>query len=327
MSAKSEPVPAAADAAAADVTAAAGHACAEQTLVMTREFDAPRDLVFKLWTDPRHVAQWWGPHGFSAPRCEWDARPGGAIHIDMRAPDGTVYPMSGAFREVEAPRRLVFTSAALDAAGKPMFEVLNTVTFTEHAGRTTTMRLEARVTAATAAAAPHLAGMNQGWAQTLDRLAGHAATTASDREIVATRVFAAPRELVFRMWTDPQHLGRWWGPRGFTTTTHAMDFRPGGVWRFTMHGPDGTDYPNKITFAEILEPQRLAYAHGGDGEAVHFHVTVTFEAEGPDHTRLNMRMVFPSAAAKTVTQEKYGAIEGLHQTLGRLAEHVHRACR
>jgi uncharacterized protein YndB with AHSA1/START domain len=72
------------------------------------------------------------------------------------------------------------------------------------------------------------------------------ATAQARQELILTRILGARRSLVFRAWTDPQHLARWWGPRGFTTTTHSMDVRPGGEWRFVMHGPDGTDYKNKI---------------------------------------------------------------------------------
>src|SRR5229473_4268217 len=93
-------------------------------LVITRTFDAPRDLVFKMWTDAKHMAQWWGPHGFTNPVCELDVRPGGAIRIDMRGPDATVYPMTGVYQEIVEPERIVFTSAALDEKGHPMFEVL-----------------------------------------------------------------------------------------------------------------------------------------------------------------------------------------------------------
>jgi uncharacterized protein YndB with AHSA1/START domain len=155
-----------------------------------------------------------------------------------------------------------------------------------------------------------------------------AATTASpatsDRELVATRVFDAPRALVFKAWTDPGRIGRWWGPRGFTTTSYAMDVRPGGVWRFCMHGPDGVDYQNKITYTEVVEPERIAYEHGGDKdcEPVNFEVIVTFEEHGDGKTKLTMRMIFPSPAARDFTVEKYGADEGLHQTLDRLGEYA-----
>jgi len=142
----------------------------EQELVLTRVFDAPRELVFKAWTDPKQVAKWWGPHRFTNPVCDLDVRPGGAIRIHMRGPDGTVYPMTGVYNEVVEPERLVFTSAALDADGNPMFEVLTTVTFAEQNGKTKqTMR--ARVIKTTTHAAPYLKGMEAGWTQSLERLA------------------------------------------------------------------------------------------------------------------------------------------------------------
>jgi uncharacterized protein YndB with AHSA1/START domain len=153
---------------------------------------------------------------------------------------------------------------------------------------------------------------------------GVAPTTAAEREIVVTRVFDAPRERVFRAWTDPRHVGEWWGPRGFTTTTHAMDFRVGGVWRFTMHGPDGTDYPNDVRYTEIVEPERLAYDHGSDdGGDPNFRVTVTFADRG-GRTELTLRLVFPSAEAREAAA-KYGAVEGGAQTLARLDEYLSAA--
>jgi len=138
-------------------------------VAFTRVFDAPRRLVFKVWTDPEHLAQWWGPHGFTNPRCELDARTGGAIRIDMRGPDGRTYPMTGTYQEIVEPERLVFTSVALDKAGNPLFEVLNTVTFADHGGKTT-LTLQARVVKATAMAPQYLQGMEVGWTQSLERL-------------------------------------------------------------------------------------------------------------------------------------------------------------
>lgn len=147
----------------------------EYELVLTRIFDAPRELVFKAWTDAKHVSQWWGPHGFANPICELDLRPGGTMLIHMRGPDGTVYPMTGVYQEVVRPERLVFTSGALDADGNPLFEVLTTVTFTEESGKTKQI-LKARVIKRTAQAAPYLAGMEAGWTQSLERLAAYVAT-------------------------------------------------------------------------------------------------------------------------------------------------------
>jgi uncharacterized protein YndB with AHSA1/START domain len=142
---------------------------AEWDLVITRVFDAPRELVFKAWTDTRHMARWWGPKGFTNPVCELEVRSGGAIRIHMRAPNGVVYPMSGVFEEITEPERLVFVSSALDEKGNSMFDVLNTVTFAEQRGKTT-LTVQARVLKATAQAPQYLKGMEAGWSQSLDRL-------------------------------------------------------------------------------------------------------------------------------------------------------------
>ena len=143
-------------------------------------------------------------------------------------------------------------------------------------------------------------------------------TKTTDREIVATRVFDAPRELVWEVWTDPKHLAQWWGPNGFTNTIHEIEVKPGGVWRFIMHGPAGTDYKNEIVYVEVVKPERLVYDHVSGPR---FHVTVTLTEEG-NKTRLNMQMLFESAAERENTVKKFGAVEGLNQTLGKLQEHL-----
>lgn len=138
-------------------------------LVVTRTFDAPRELVFEAWTNPKHMALWWGPDGFANPVCEVDARVGGAIRIEMRAPNGVVYPMSGRFEEISEPERLVFISSALDANGNSMFDILNTVLLEEQNGKTV-LTLQARVLKATIEAPQYLKGMEVGWTQSLGRL-------------------------------------------------------------------------------------------------------------------------------------------------------------
>ena len=138
----------------------------------------------------------------------------------------------------------------------------------------------------------------------------------SDREIAATRVFDAPRELVWDAFTKPEHIAQWFGPRGFTNTIHAMDVRTGGRWTFTMHGPDGVDYPNEVDYVEVVRPERLVYVHG---PVPRFDVTVTF-AEEDQRTRLTMRSVFASAAVRQQVIDERGALDGMNQTLDRLAE-------
>jgi uncharacterized protein YndB with AHSA1/START domain len=144
------------------------------------------------------------------------------------------------------------------------------------------------------------------------------------RSIVGSRVFDAPRELVFAAFSDPEYLAQWWGPNGFTTTTHAFDFRPGGVWRFVMHGPDGRDYHNRVTYDEIVPPERIVYTHGGgdDVEPVQFTQTVTFEEIGDGQTRIVWHGCFPSAKERDRVIKKYGADTGLAQTMARLAEYL-----
>jgi len=150
--------------------------------------------------------------------------------------------------------------------------------------------------------------------------------TTSDREIVLSRVFDAPRALVWRAYTDPERLAHWWGPRGFTTRTQRMDVKPGGDWRFVMVGPDGREYQNRVAYLEVAEPERLRYRHGGEMETepVNFEVVVTFDPEGgsADRTRVTMRSIFPSRQALEFVARQYGAIEGGRQTFERLAEYV-----
>jgi uncharacterized protein YndB with AHSA1/START domain len=150
---------------------------AEREITLTRTFDAPRALVFKAWTDAEHLAQWWGPHGFTNPVCEIEARVGGAIRIDMRAPNGAVYRMKGEIREIVPPERLVFTNCALDDAGNNVTEGLTTVTLVEEHGKTK-LTLHTRGAAMVEYAAAYLKGMDIGWTQSLDRLAEAVARAA-----------------------------------------------------------------------------------------------------------------------------------------------------
>lgn len=141
----------------------------ERELTITRIFDAPRELVFAMWTNPVHLAQWWGPKDFTNPVCEVDARSGGVFRIVMRAPDGREHPMKATFVEIVPSERLVFTSVAVDADGDPLLDGLTTVTFDEWNGKTT-LTVHTRATALVPLANRMLEGMNAGWTQSIDRL-------------------------------------------------------------------------------------------------------------------------------------------------------------
>jgi uncharacterized protein YndB with AHSA1/START domain len=142
----------------------------EREVTITRVFDAPREVVFKAWIDPKHLAKWFGPKGFTNPVCEADARVGGAWHIVMRGPDGAEYPCGGVYREVVVPERLVFTNIATDNEGNPILDGLTTVIFEEHGGKTK-LTLQTRATAVVDYAVEHLKGMEAGWTQSLECLA------------------------------------------------------------------------------------------------------------------------------------------------------------
>ena len=154
-----------------------------------------------------------------------------------------------------------------------------------------------------------------------------AQSSTADREIVISRVIDGPRDLVFEAFTEVRHLSRWWGPNGFTTTTRAFEFRVGGEWVFVMHGPDGTDYQEWISWTEITPPERIALLHGefrGDSNA--FESVITFAPDGAA-TRIEMRTLFPTRELRDEAVEKYHAIEGGQQTLSNLAAYVAEVIR
>jgi uncharacterized protein YndB with AHSA1/START domain len=142
---------------------------------IVRTFDAPRALVWKCWVDPKHMAQWWGPKSFTNPTCEVDARPGGRIWIIMHGPKGSPYdrdfPMSGTFHEVVEPERLVFTAVAEDPDGTVLLTSHTIVTFEDQPGGRTRVTVEAHAVGLAEVAPQMLAGMDQGWSQSLEKLA------------------------------------------------------------------------------------------------------------------------------------------------------------
>ena len=152
-----------------------------------------------------------------------------------------------------------------------------------------------------------------------------ASSPADQPTISMEREFAAPPAALFRAYSDPEALKRWYGPDGFTITVIAMDFRVGGLWRFIMHGPDGTDYPSRIQYREIVEGARLAYRHSSDvdDDPNIFEVVVTFTPTGAGHTLLKTRMTFSSIEARNAVM-KFGAVELGKQTIEKLAVYLER---
>jgi uncharacterized protein YndB with AHSA1/START domain len=146
---------------------------------------------------------------------------------------------------------------------------------------------------------------------------------ALDREIVLSRVIAAPRNLVFKAWTDPQHLPQWFGPAGFKVETQEIDIRVGGRWRFVFVGPDGTRYDNRMVFLKIETPHLLEMDHGKDkdDDPDRFRVIVTFDEQSNGKTVITLRQLHPTSALRNA-KIGFGAVELGHQTLDKLAQHV-----
>jgi uncharacterized protein YndB with AHSA1/START domain len=143
-----------------------------------------------------------------------------------------------------------------------------------------------------------------------------AAKDTSDREIVITRVFDAPQDLLWEVFTNSEHLAQWWGPGGCTNTFQEISVKPGGVWRWVMRWPNGTEYQNKVIFDEVIKPERLVYTYMSDPPCQNI---TTFTARG-EKTEMHFRMIFESAAERD--KRKSGAMYGLTQTLDRLGEYL-----
>lgn len=302
----------------------------ENEVVIERMFDAPISIVWDVWTNPVHLAKWWGPHGFTNPIVEFDFKVGGSYRIVMRSPDGVDYPVIGKFISIEPGKQFTMSDLVdehpedwaadvMKQAGitgsKDQLNSLFTASFEE-------IGFQTKVTLVTKFQNNQIrdgfanSGMKEGWSESFEKLDEFA--LPKPNQVQLAKEYSFPIDLVFRSFGDANGLSKWWGPNGYTITTVKMDFRVGGVWQFTMHGPDGTDYPNLITYKEIKTNERLVYLHGSElGKEDHFFVTIHFESKDPGKTRVNMVMEFPNEAARNAVLE-FGAVELGKQTLAKL---------
>lgn len=232
---------------------AAADNLADRTIVTTRIVEAPRALVFDAFTDPAHLARWWGPDGFSLTTEHFDMRPGGEWRFMMHGPDGRDYPNHVIFEEIEKPSLIAHRHVG--DGGKVFFS--SRITLEDLGGRT---RITLRALFANAAdrefvIRDHKA--DEGGRQTLGRLAA----MIEEDFFTFTRTLDAPRDLVWQMWTDAQHLAKWWGPKGFEWIEGKLDLRPGGMFHYGMKMPDGKIMWGRFVFHEIVPPERLTFAN------------------------------------------------------------------
>jgi uncharacterized protein YndB with AHSA1/START domain len=239
---------------------------ADREIVTTRILEAPRELVWKVWTDPQHKAQWWGPTGFTTTTQEHDVRPGGRWRFTMHGPDGRDYANLVTFLEVSPPSRLVYKHG-----GERDLEPVNfqtTVTFEAMPGEPNRTRLTMRAVFPSAKAREFVAreyNAVEGGKQTIARLAEHVEALAratprtGSEPFRIRRVVRAPRELVWKMWTERDHFAKWFGPKGCTLSVERFELRPGGVVLYTMHWKGAAAMGGKWVMRAVQAPERLEF--------------------------------------------------------------------
>ncbi len=248
----------------------------DREISATRIFDAPRALIWRAFTDADHLKHWWGPNGFTNTFHAFDLKVGGLWRFTMHGPDGRNYENESRFVEIDWLNKII-----LDHICEPHFRL--TVQLEDYNSKTKLtwhMRFESleMFEAIKPVAVP-------GLAENLDRLGAHLPLIDPlRRELTIVRTFAAPRALVWRAWTDPEHLAKWWGPDGFTNPHCTVDLRVGGVLEILMRAPDGREFPMRGIFQEIIVPERLVFTNAPVSEKgeplIDGLTTVTFIEQG-----------------------------------------------
>jgi uncharacterized protein YndB with AHSA1/START domain len=306
----------------------------KKDLIITRIFDAPRGLVWKAWTEPDRVKKWWGPKFFTAPVLNMDLHVGGKYLSCMRGPDNKDYWSTGVFREIIPMKRLIYTDSFADEKGKKVpashygmsgdwpSELLVTVTFDDIGGKT---KMTLEHAGLPAGQMSDLARV--GWNESFDKLADSIVpidrtkilAEPGKQEVIITREFDAPRKLVFKVYTDPNLIPQWWGPRRFTTVIDKMDVKQGGLWRFVQRSTAGNEYAFHGVIHEITSPERVVSTFEFEGMPGHISLdTVTLEESG-GKTKFTTRSVFQTIEDRD-GMIKSGMEEGVFETMDRLAE-------
>lgn len=255
---------------------------ADREIVNERVVNAPRDLVWKVWTDPEHVVQWWGPRGFRNTNKEMSVKPGGVWRYTMHMANGPDFPNRVRFLEVVKPERLVYEHGDDE---KVMFHV--TVTFTEEGKKKTRIRQQSVFpTAEERNLVAEKYGAIEGARQHLERLEERLTLLQAEEAgemFVITRELPAPRSLVWKAFTEGDRLAAWWAPKEFPTEARKSDVRPGGLFHYRMHRPEGGDLWGRLAFRDLVPEERLLFVtsfsdeHGGVTRAPFFDGTWPLE--------------------------------------------------
>ena len=308
-------------------------------IVIAREFDAPRELVWQAWTEPGLIKKWWGPRGFTAPVIKNDLRVGGKSLYDMRSPDGKDFWSTGTYREIVPMERIVTTDSFADEQGHVVpatyygfsedfpRELLLTITFEERRGKT---RLTLRHTGFPTRADRDDA--ETGWNESLDKLArslveprvksATARTTFTaepgKQEVAMTAFLDAPRDKVYQAYVDPKLIPQWWGPASLTTRVDKIDVRPGGIWRFIQRDARGNEFAFH-GFYHLVSPERMVYTFEFEGAPGQVMLETAEFIEYNGKTKVVVVDVFQSLADRDAAVQS-GMEAGATDSMERFAE-------
>ncbi len=305
-------------------------------LYIERIYDAPVKTVWDAWVDPKQVAQWWGPRGFTLTNHSKDVRTGGHWNYTMHGPDGVDYPNKTKYLEVEKYSRMVYDHGGNDEQA-PLFRV--TVHFIDLNGKT---KMEMIMALATAEAATETkkfikkAGGNSTW----DRLAEYLEIENTKQDIfVINQTFDAPLNLMFEVWTDPKHLSQWTGPAGSKINYLRAEIKSGGSAFYCMTGTDDTKIYGKVNYLEIVKPSRIVYTQCfcDENENIVRHpmaptwpemmkTTISLEAETSNKTRVTIKWEVVGEATpierETFNKAKAGMSQGWGGSFDKLEDYL-----
>jgi uncharacterized protein YndB with AHSA1/START domain len=245
----------------------------ERDIVITRSINAPLDLVWKAFSDPKGMAHWWGPNGFTTTTFEMNFRVGGMWRYVMHGPDGTDYNNWTRYAEITPQQRIVYDHGG-DDPDHAMFQ--GSISF-EASGKTTQVTLRLLFDSISERDEGITFGAVKGAEQNLARLDGYVAVTPKEKQFVITRTFAAPRDVVWRAWSEPEHFIQWWGPKDCVMAAAEMEFRPGGRFHYSMTWPNAAPMWGLFNYRDIVAPERIEFVNSFADQEGHITRAPFFE--------------------------------------------------
>ncbi len=225
----------------------------DKELTISRLLNAPRELVWEMWTNPEHIKHWWGPNGFTNTIYKMDVKKDGEWDFTMHGPDGRDFRNTHIFVELVKPEKIVL----LHAAG-PKFKM--EATFTPQGNKTLMTITSEFESAEQLQEVIKVFKADEGLKQNVDKLEEYITKVPAQKELVILRQFNAPRKLVFKAFADADALAQWWGPKGAQLEVHRLDFKPGGIFHYSMKSPMGEMW-GKFNYLEINEPERIVFSN------------------------------------------------------------------